>query len=484
VAAPLPGSLQLAADTAAWLSNDTSPWALNVADQGALQGLCHDVFGMARDAFAVSTHKTDQSHWRKWAEVCARLGTTPWRTDVASNAGLDSLGFRREVMLKAIALVVMYSEMAPRSRTDPAPKPESAVNKLLAVNRAHRSNGYPQVSLDYVKLVARGMLRRFARAHGALALSVHRKKPLTNDLIAGMLATPNGAARGSLRVDRSEHFWVAMFAVHETAAETGGRKGDFARALSPAEAAAELSSADEREGAAELARLREMLPRVDADRGHMLTFASLVWKVGGREVLAPTPAQFTTLQPGDGVWLIHGTAKNDPFAAFFTATPSFLPFSPTASRCACRALAALEGKAQVDARRRATTPLFGPSLGAEFSHAQIDAAFDLLLSCGAGVADGELGNYSFHSYRAFLASALLVAKVPREQIMRMLRWRSEDSLIVYARLSDADWAGYVEASRGATVDASVATRFSHDLSGTLQLLRERASDSEMAADRA
>ena len=52
---------------------------------------------------------------------------------------------------------------------------------------------------------------------------------------------------------------------------------------------------------------------------------------------------------------------------------------------------------------------------------------------------------------------------------------------MYARLSDADWAGYVEASRGATVDASVATRFSHDLSGTMQLLRERASDSETAA---
>ena len=39
------------------------------------------------------------------------------------------------------------------------------------------------------------------------------------------------------------------------------------------------------------------------------TFDSLRWKINGREEAAPTEAMLRTMQPGDGVWLIHGVAK-------------------------------------------------------------------------------------------------------------------------------------------------------------------------------
>jgi len=53
--------------------------------------------------------------------------------------------------------------------------------------------------------------------------------------------------------------------------------------------------------------------------------------------------------------------------------------------------------------------------------------------------EDELSNYSFHSFRIFLACALLAAGCPRWMIKRMLRWRGDESLEIYARVSDGEW---------------------------------------------
>ena len=58
--------------------------------------------------------------------------------------------------------------------------------------------------------------------------------------------------------------------------------------------------------------------------------------------------------------LKHGISKNGPFGSYFAATPSFLAYRE-GPRCACKALAALELAAGLDAAARARTPLFGPS---------------------------------------------------------------------------------------------------------------------------
>ena len=140
-------------------------------------------------------------------------------------------------------------------------------------------------------------------------------------------------------------------------------------------------------------------------------------------------------------------------------TPTFLPWRVlSAGRCACRALAELEMAAMVPAGRRAATPLYGPVVGQRFTPAQLDAAFTLLLARGAGLSDDEISKYSVHSFRIFLACALLAANCPRWLIMRMLRWRSEKSLEIYARVSDAEWSGRLSDSLGVTVDASLVPR--------------------------
>ena len=77
---------------------------------------------------------------------------------------------------------------------------------------------------------------------------------------------------------------------------------------------------------------------------------------------------------------------------------------------------------------------------------------------GAGVALEDAQGYSVHSYRIYLACALLAANCPRWLIMRMLRWRNEASLDIYARVSDHQWEEQLAGALGAQVDASLVSR--------------------------
>jgi hypothetical protein len=81
-----------------------------------------------------------------------------------------------------------------------------------------------------------------------------------------------------------------------------------------------------------------------------------------------------------------------------------------------------------------------------------------MLIHGARVSMDVLHDYSVHSFRIWVASALLAAKVPRENIKRLLRWRSDESLEVYARLNDEEWKGFVQSTYTASVDSTVAAR--------------------------
>ena len=120
----------------------------------------------------------------------------------------------------------------------------------------------------------------------------------------------------------------------------------------------------------------------------------------------------------------------------------------------------MEIQACVLPEQRDVTPLFGPRAGDEFSHAQLDAALDLMLTAGAGVPESDLENYSVHSFRIYVACALMAAKAPRWLIKRMLRWRGDESLEIYARVNDSDWAEWIGKTIDVEVQSSMAARFS------------------------
>jgi len=288
------------------------------------------------------------------------------------------------------------------------------------------------VAMSLVILATKGMCRQYIEEHGVGGLTPERKLPFTQTMVSGLLHTPQDAKRGNLVVDWGDYRWVATRACFATLAEEGSRKDEVAKA-----------TAD-----------------TPFKKGRF-TFASLSWYIGGKALQRPpTREELLSLQAGDGVLLKHGVAKNDPMGQYFTATPSFLPFR-AGQRCACAELAKMELQARVAWADRAKTPLFGPSPGEEFTHAQLDSALKLMLSRGAGVPEAELANYSVHSFRIFAACALLAADAPRWLIKRMLRWRGDDSLELYARVNNEVWAEYSAKMVDVTVESQIASRLDY-----------------------
>ena len=85
----------------------------------------------------------------------------------------------------------------------------------------------------------------------------------------------------------------------------------------------------------------------------------------------------------------------------------------------------------------------------------------MLLTCGANVPESELSDYSVHSFRIYAACALLAANCPRWMIKRLLRWRRDDSLEIYARVNNEDWATWTSKLLDVTVQSTIASRLTY-----------------------
>ena len=72
--------------------------------------------------------------------------------------------------------------------------------------------------------------------------------------------------------------------------------------------------------------------------------------------------------------------------------------------------------------------------------------------------EADLSKYSVHSFRITVATLLAAAKCPIDKIKRLLRWRSDDSVLIYARLPDSEAASWVESTLSVHVDSRVAPR--------------------------
>ena len=56
----------------------------------------------------------------------------------------------------------------------------------------------------------------------------------------------------------------------------------------------------------------------------------------------------------------------------------------------------------------------------------------------------------------YVACALYSANCPPERIMAILRWKSEEALLIYARMNDHERTGWILKSMGELVDSTVA----------------------------
>jgi hypothetical protein len=81
--------------------------------------------------------------------------------------------------------------------------------------------------------------------------------------------------------------------------------------------------------------------------------------------------------------------------------------------------------------------------------------------------------HSMHSWRIYLACALYAAGCSNDRIMVMLRWRSKEALLIYARLNDSERAHCVALSLDQKVDSTVVAAQlprldAYDLAASLQ----------------
>ena len=179
-------------------------------------------------------------------------------------------------------------------------------------------------------------------------LSVSRScvKPLSSREARDVFHASDGAEHDGLTVDRSNYYWLAVWACLSTITEAGLRGGE-ACPWHP-----------------------HGVMRRDWRKGGF-TFASLIWKIHGCKVRDPQRWQLSGLEAGDGAWLVHPATKSDGFLSAQEAAPCFLAYRLGVGRCACRELARLDIAAQVSGTARACTPLFGPEPGSVFTYAEL-----------------------------------------------------------------------------------------------------------------
>ena len=70
------------------------------------------------------------------------------------------------------------------------------------------------------------------------------------------------------------------------------------------------------------------------------------------------------------------------------------------------------------------------------------------------VSADRLDDYSLHSFRIYLACALLDRGFSEAAIMAALRWKTCEALKIYARMGDAGYADMIETAATATVTST------------------------------
>ena len=415
-------------------SSDTSVYALHPASPTLLRRTMESVFRYQQLAAPQSTLDQEESNLRHWRAVCADWGphtptTRPSIHDLR-RAGQDYVDLESVFWAAALDTIVerMLIEWRRNSRGRPyPPKPSSALAVLHGIRRVHiKRLGIEPVSLTLAVQVTEGRLREYADVHGPETLLPRRKEPMPRWAILRMLSLPDGALVGRRTVVRDSLEWVSIRALIAVLAQTGFRK-------------AEVS----------------LGPRIKFGAMH-LSMANVVWYIAAADsshfIAAPTAAQLKLLAPGDYVLLRPPPSKADQLGLHWGADPIYLPFDPTSRINAVEALAELEVARAVSPANRRLVPLFTDAQGAALRQSTlVDLLRDMLTSEHVGMAEEDAKRYTWHSFRIYLACALLAAGAEAQVIQCILRWKTDAALRLYARINAEVYQGWLTQAGGVEV---------------------------------
>ena len=218
--------------------------------------------------------------------------------------------------------------------------------------------------------------------------------------------------------------------------------------------------------------------------GRKLSLGEVTYRIGGVLYREPTIQVLLRVTWGDMGYVNPVPCKNDPDNSKFGGSPVPSRYHATQPICLVRELAKYEiMRMRADptgtaAARRKDQPLVLSPAGRSWAKAELSKFFDGLLRHVC--SEERAKQLSIHSFRVWLACALLAAGATPEQIMLMVRWSSEAARKLYARLAmttqcslqtSALHASFDSIRAHTLLDASSATGVSSDVVAAAEALR-------------
>ena len=431
---------------------DEDGLGISGASDELLRGLLTAAMLAVEQRFAPSTRGQDRSYWRMWTAWCDIVGTPPLRTNSAANEGRIEHLHRREVALALGAFMTWAAEAEQRGY-----KVESMLNRLRGVARRHWAVTIRFVSLSLVVQAAQGLVREHIDAHGADSLRRRSKEPFDTAEIVAILNLPVGThvTHGSSVVTVGENLEWQGVVVFINLYCTGGWRKE-AIALGPKEVFG----------------------------GRKLSLGEVTYRIGGVLHREPTVQQLLRITWNDLCYINPVPCKNDPDNSKFGSSPVPSRYHATQPICLVRELAKYEimrmraDPSGMAAARRKDLPLVLSPTGRSWSKAELSKFFDGLIRLVC--SEERAKQLSVHSFRVWLACALLAAGATPEQIMLMVRWSSEAARKLYARLAmttqcslhtGALHASFDSIRAHTLLDAASATGASSDVDAAAEALR-------------
>ena len=399
------------------VTTSAKPWALRPSSPGRLRSMLTGLAGLQEQAAPDNTLAQEKSNFKYWAAWCAEWNTSTTRPSVRS---LSADEYMVESAFWGAAVPWIHERMRDRHGVLGMAQPQSSLSVLRGIKRSFQRLGIETVPLSAAVKACDGLLRQYVEDHGPESLIPHRKEPLTMDIILGMLGQTGGNI-GRRLLNWAEPAMCSLRTMFHTLAQTGFRKSEVS--------------------------LHE---KATFGLQH-LSMANVHWSIGGVTYAAPTAEQLATLATGDYALLRPPPSKSDQFSLHWGASTIYLPFDPAAPICAARELAREEVRRAVPAADRRRKPLFVNATGGPWRHSELNTVFHHLLARVVGPDRARF--FSMHSWRIYLACALLAAGASAGTIQGMLRWRSDDALKIYARINDAKYADWLSLAAVATVSS-------------------------------
>jgi integrase len=176
---------------------------------------------------------------------------------------------------------------------------------------------------------------------------------------------------------------------------------------------------------------------------------NISWRIGGKPHARLTQELFAQLSSGDTMIVRPPPSKADPFGLRWGVRPIFLPYSASAPICAAREMAKLEIECVLADRRN--TQVFALT-GGPLRKANVDDHFKKWVCLPFVAGPAEAKRYSVHSFRSYLATALAQQGASTARIQAMLRWASDEAVLIYNRTTVDEYSQWIRAAACADID--------------------------------